>query len=261
MGWVCFQSVGWFPFQWGGSFPFRSVGLGPLAINRREDLLQVPGPLEHPSAFLAMELGPLSINGARSPFIYMGLDPPSIVRGCVPFQLEGLGPLLLYGVGSPLNQWGYVPFYYVGLGPLAIDWREDLLQIPSSVDRLLRRTACVVLSHRRSKSQGLGPLLLCGAKFAFHSARLCPFSIRGAGSPFKQSGWVPFYSMGLGPLSITGAGSPFTLWGWAPPLFSGAESPFILWDSALCAPMFWRRHMPSNMPYCVKLGGDALPRA
>ena len=46
----------------------------------------------------------------------------------------GLDPLLLYGASSPFNRCGWVPFYRVGLGPLALDRREDLLQIPSSLE-------------------------------------------------------------------------------------------------------------------------------
>ena len=102
-----------------GWVPFHSMGLGPLAIDWREDLLQIPGSLEHLCAFYGAQhvwFCPLliRISAAGSPFMIwglvpfycVGLDPPSILRGWVPFQSVGLGPLLLHGAESPFNQWG-----------------------------------------------------------------------------------------------------------------------------------------------------------
>ena len=98
------------PYTVWGWIPFYCVGLGPLAIDWREDLLQIPGSLEHPSAFY----------GAQHVWFCPNADPD--LRGWVPFQAMGLGPLLLHGAGSPFNQWDWVPFYFVGLGPCFILW-------------------------------------------------------------------------------------------------------------------------------------------
>ena len=130
-----------------------------------------------------MGLGPLSINRAGSPFHQWGW---------VPFQSMGLGPLSINGAGSPFIIWGWIPFYCVGLGPLAIKWREDLLQIPGSLEH---------------------PSAFYGAQHVW----FCPTA-----DPDLR-GWVPFYSAGLGPLSSNGAGSPFNQWGWDPVLFCGTE--------------------------------------
>ena len=118
LGWALWRYAIWgrVPFQWGW-VPFHSMGLGPLAIDWREDLLQIPRSMQHPSAFYGARCGSvpllIQISGAGSPFIIwgvvpfccVGLDPPSNLWGWVPFQAMALGPLLLYGAESPFIRW------------------------------------------------------------------------------------------------------------------------------------------------------------
>ena len=138
------------------------MGLGPLAIDWREDLLWIPGSLEHPSAFY----------GAQHVWFCPTADPD--LRGWVPFYSVGLGPLSSKGAGSPSTPWGWVTSQSVGLGPLAIDWREDLLQIPSS-------------SEHPSAFYGVEHVWFCPT--ADPDIRgWVPFLLCGAGSPFKQWG-------------------------------------------------------------------------
>ena len=215
-GWVHFQSMGLGPLslygagspfnQWGW-VPFQSMGLGPPSLYGAGSPLTVWGWV------------PLQSNGGRIYCRYLApwsTRPPSTAH-----SMCGSVPLLIQisGAGSPFKQWGWVPsqsvgwipFYCVGLGPLAIDWREDLLQIPGSLEH---------------------PSAFYGAQHVW----FCPTA-----DPDLR-GWVPFYSVGLGPLSSNGAGSPPTLWGWVPfqsvgqgppllcgagpLLFSGAGTPF-----------------------------------
>ena len=77
------------PYTVWGWIPFYCVGLGPLAIDWREDLLQILGSLEHPSAFY----------GAQHVWFCPTADPD--LRGWVPFYSVGLGPLSSNGAGSP----------------------------------------------------------------------------------------------------------------------------------------------------------------
>ena len=121
----------------------------------------------------------------------------------------GLGPLSLYGAGSPINQWGWVPFHYMGLGPRPINGSGSPFIIWGWVP--FNQWGWVPF-----QSMGLGPL-----------------SINGAGSPFSTWGWVPFQSMGLGPLSINGAGSPFIIWGWIPSYCVGLGLLAIEWREDL----------------------------
>ena len=156
-----------------------------------------------------MGLGPLSLYGAGSPFI---------IRGWVPFQSQGLGPRSSNGAGSPFKQWGWIPLLFcgagspctvwgwmplncVGLGPLAINWREDLLQIPSSLEHL-------------STFYGAQHVWFCPTAdpdlrgwVPVHCVGLGPLSSNGAGSPLNQWGRIPLYCVGLDPLLLCGAGS------------------------------------------------------
>ena len=207
-GWVAFYSVGLGPLSISGAgspfivwgwIPFYCVGLGPLAIDWREDLLQIPGSLEHPSAFY----------GAQHVWFCPTTDPN--LRGWVAFYSVGLGPLSISGAGSPFIVWGWIPFCCVGLGPLAIDWREDLLQIPGSLEH---------------------PSAFYGAQHVW----FCPTT-----DP-NLRGWVAFYSVGLGPLSSYGAGSPSTLWGWVPSQSVGLGLLAIDWREDLL-------HIPGSLEH------------
>ena len=99
------------------------MGLGPLAIEWREDLLHIPSSLEHPSALYGAQhvwFSPIIDPNLRGwvCFYCVGLDLPFILQGCGPLQSVGLGPLSSNGAGSPFKQWDWVPFYSVGLRPL-----------------------------------------------------------------------------------------------------------------------------------------------
>ena len=147
----------------------------------------------------------------------MELNPPSILRGWVPFQSEGLGPLLLYGAGSPFNEWGWIPLKSTG---------GRIFQILGSLEHL---SAFYGAQHvwfcRIADSNlrgwvpyycvGLDPPFILRGCVPFQSVGLGPLSSNWAGSPSTLWGWVPFYSMGLGPLLLCG-GPPFTQWGWVP---------------------------------------------
>ena len=157
----------------------------------------------------------------------MGLTPLSLYGAGSPFYFARLGPLSIKGAGSPFKQWGCVPFYCVGLNPLAIDWREDILQIPSSLEH---PSASYNAKHVWFCSTvdpnlrgwvpfyyvELDPPFIMRGWVPFQSPGLGPLSINRAGSPSALWGWVPFYSMGPGPLSICGAAPPFIQWGWVP---------------------------------------------
>ena len=183
------------PFIIWGWIPSYCVGLGPLAIEWREDLLQIPGSLEHPSAF----------HGAQHVWFCPTADPD--LRGWVPFQAMGLGPLSISGVGSPFTVWGWVPLQSTGGRIYCRYLAPWSTRPPSTVHSMC----------------GSVPLLIL---------------ISGAGSPFTVWGWVPCHAMGLGPLLLYGAGSPFNQWGRVP-LYSvglarfysvGLGPRFILWD-------------------------------
>ena len=91
-----------------GWVPFQSVGLGPLAIDWREDLLQILGSSEQPSTFY----------GGYHVWFCPTVDPN--LRGWVPFYPAAWHPLSISGAGSPFKQRGWVPFYSMGPVPLSI---------------------------------------------------------------------------------------------------------------------------------------------
>ena len=133
--------------------------------------------------------------------VLCGLVPYGSILGLGPVEVcyVGPGPLLISGAGSPFNHWGWVPFLSMGLGPLAIDWREDLLQIPRSLEH---------------------PSAFYGAQHVW----FCPTADQ------DLRGWVPFHYMELDPPSILRGCVPFQSEGLGPLLFNGAGTPFILWD-------------------------------
>ena len=130
-----------------------------------------------------MGLGPLSIDGAGSPFI---------IWGWVTFQSMGLGPPSLFEAGSPFSVWGWVPLQSNGGGIYCRYLAPWSTRPPSTGHNMC----------------GSVPLLI---------------QISGAGSPFTAWGWVPFQAMGLGPLLISGAGSSFAAWGWVPLQLTGGR--------------------------------------
>ena len=172
-GWVPFQSQGLGPLSFSGAgspfnltgwVPFHYMGLGPLSISGGGSPFIKWGWVP----FESQGLGPLLLCGDGSPFTVWGWVPLQSIGGrmyCIypapwstrppstahsmcgsvpllirisgagsPFCSVGLGPLSSNGAGSPSTPWGWVTSQSVGLGPLAIDWREDLLQIPSSLE-------------------------------------------------------------------------------------------------------------------------------
>ena len=183
------------------------MGLGPPSILRG----WVP--------FQSVGLGPLSISGAGSPFN---------LRGGVPFQPQGLGPLSTSGAGSPFNLRGWIPFYCVGLGPLAIDWRQDLLQIPGSLEH---------------------PSAFYGAQHVW----FCPTA-----DPDLR-GWVPFYCVGLGPPSSNGAGSPSAPWGWVPLQSIGGRIYCRYLAPWSTRPPSTAHNMCGSVPLLIQISGVGSP--
>ena len=122
------------------------------------------------------------------PFHYMGRGPLLLCGVGYPFYSVGLGLLSIRGAGSPFKQWGWVPFPLcsVGLGPLAIDWWEDLLQIPSSLEH---------------------PPAFYGAQHVWFYPTCMLIQISGADPNLR--GWVPFYGVGLDPPFILQGCVPF----------------------------------------------------
>ena len=171
---------GWVPFQSLGPVPLSISGVGspcnPPTGGRIYCRYLAPWSTRlHSTAHSTCGSVPslIRISGAGSPFNQWGW---------IPSLFCGVAPLSISGLGSPFKQYGWVPLQSTG-GRIYCRYLA-----PWSIHPPSRRTACVVLSHRRSKSQGLGLLLLCGAESTVIFAGPCPFSIRGAGSPFKQSG-------------------------------------------------------------------------
>ena len=212
------------------------MGLGPLSINGAGSPFIIWGWVP----FQSMGLGPLSINGAGSPFS---------IWGWVPYQSMGLGPSSLYGAGSPLTVWGWVPLQSNGgriycryLVPWSTRPPSTAHSMCGSVPLLIQILGAGSPLNQwgwiPSYSMGLGPLAIdwwedllqiLGSlehPSAFYGAQHVWFC--PTADPDLR-GWVPFYSVGLGPLSSNGAGSPSYSMGLGPLSISGARSPFTLW--------------------------------
>ena len=145
------------------------------------------------------------------------------MRGGVPFQSVGLGPLAIdrsiSGAGSPFIVWGWVPLLFCGAGSPFNQWGWVPFQ-----------------------SQGLGLL-----------------SMSGAGSPFNLRGWVPFQPQGLGPLSISGAGSPFTVWGWVPLQLIGGRIYCRYLAPWSTRPPSTAHSMCGSVPLLIQISGAGSP--
>ena len=134
------------PFTVWGWVPFYSMGLGPLLLYGAGSPLNQWGCV------------PLQSMGGRISCRYLApwsTRPPSTTHnmcGFVPLMIQ------ILAAGSPFTLWGWVPFYSMALGPLSISGAGSPCNrmaggsiadtwLPGAPVRLLRRTACVVLSH------------------------------------------------------------------------------------------------------------------
>ena len=136
-----------------GWVPFHSMGLGPLAIAWREDLLQKPRSLGHPSAFYGTKhvwfcpTADQDLKAPRRPIsVKLGTPSRSILvdtgapKRSILVQLEGAGGPILVIFGPPSRPlsapgrpsfanfghfWGWVPLLFCGAGSPFIQWGWD----------------------------------------------------------------------------------------------------------------------------------------